>query len=271
MGDVMDSVNKEISIGGYHIFMGGVTQKGVDKVINQDAFLLGNNEERNSDKGSKRVSEIVESWLLNQLPRYAYLSDNIANILAKRLVEEWNASYEVDEISSYDTTVHMAVFYKGSIRPFLDGGSQEKEHRAGTENIASIVAMACALEKNCTQIDRNEKHLKNLEKIIISILRDAGLDFIQNGSENRIPGNISLSFADAEGEMLLHRLDLKKICLSTGSACDSVNTQISHVIEAIGVPAMYAEGTIRITLGKNNTESEAKIIAEALVDVLRKP
>lgn len=157
------------------------------------------------------------------------------------------------------------------IRPFLDGGSQEKEHRAGTENIASIVAMACALEKNCTQIDRNEKHLKNLEKIIISILRDAGLDFIQNGSENRIPGNISLSFADAEGEMLLHRLDLKKICLSTGSACDSVNTQISHVIEAIGVPAMYAEGTIRITLGKNNTESEAKIIAEALVDVLRKP
>lgn len=71
--------------------------------------------------------------------------------------------------------------------------------------------------------------------------------------------------------MLLHRLDLKKICLSTGSACDSVNTQISHVIEAIGVPAMYAEGTIRITLGKNNTESEAKIIAEALVDVLRKP
>lgn len=130
MGDVMDSVNKEISIGGYHIFMGGVTQKGVDKVINQDAFLLGNNEElnlayiivadglgscRNSDKGSKRVSEIVESWLLNQLPRYAYLSNNIANILAKRLVEEWNASYEVDEISSYDTTVHMAVFYKGSI------------------------------------------------------------------------------------------------------------------------------------------------------------
>ena len=68
--------------------------------------------------------------------------------------------------------------------------------------------------------------------------------------------------------MLLHRLDLKKICISTGSACDSVNTQISHVIDAIGVPDKYAEGTIRISLGKNNTESEAESIANALVDVL---
>ncbi len=129
--------------------------------------------------------------------------------------------------------------------------------------------MACALEKNCAQIDENEKHLKNLENIVITILRSAGLDFIRNGSDYRIPGNISLSFADAEGEMLLHRLDLKKICISTGSACDSVNTQISHVIDAIGVPDKYAEGTIRISLGKNNTESEAESIANALIDVLK--
>lgn len=155
------------------------------------------------------------------------------------------------------------------LRPFIDGGAQEKGHRAGTENIASIVAMACALEKNCAQIDENEKHLKNLENIVITILRSAGLDFIRNGSDYRIPGNISLSFADAEGEMLLHRLDLKKICISTGSACDSVNTQISHVIDAIGVPDKYAEGTIRISLGKNNTESEAESIANALIDVLK--
>ena len=68
--------------------------------------------------------------------------------------------------------------------------------------------------------------------------------------------------------MLLHRLDLKKICISTGSACDSVNTQISHVIKAIGVPGKYANGTIRISLGKDNNESDVNAIVDALVSVL---
>ena len=156
------------------------------------------------------------------------------------------------------------------ILPLLDGGAQEKGRRAGTENIASIVAMSCALEKNCKQLTENKKHLKQLENIVITELKKSGLDFILNGSENRIPGNVNISFADVEGEMLLHRLDLKQICISTGSACDSVNTQISHVIKSIGVPAKYAEGTIRISFGKNNTESEAEAIAKALMDVLGK-
>lgn len=156
------------------------------------------------------------------------------------------------------------------IRSFFDGGAQEQGHRAGTENIPAIVAMACALEKNCKQLVENEKHLNKLENIFITKLNDSGLDFIRNGGDRRIPGNVNISFADAEGEMLLHRLDLKNICISTGSACDSVNTQISHVISAIGVPLRYAEGTIRISFGKNNTESEAEEIADALVDVLKK-
>ena len=68
--------------------------------------------------------------------------------------------------------------------------------------------------------------------------------------------------------MLLHRLDLKGICISTGSACDSVNTQISHVIKAINVPAEYAEGTIRVTFGADNTEDEAVQIARELIKIL---
>lgn len=70
--------------------------------------------------------------------------------------------------------------------------------------------------------------------------------------------------------MLLHRLDLKGICISTGSACDSVNARLSHVIEAIHVPKEYAEGTIRISLGAENTEEETLVIADALIDILRK-
>ena len=69
--------------------------------------------------------------------------------------------------------------------------------------------------------------------------------------------------------MLLHRLDLKGICISTGSACDTVNTQVSHVIKAIHVPEEYAKGTIRITFGADNTEKEAIVIANALIDILK--
>lgn len=156
------------------------------------------------------------------------------------------------------------------IKPLLDGGSQEKGYRAGTENIASIVAMACALKNNCNRLAENTRHLKLLEEKIIRKLEKGSLDFIRNGSGNHIPGNINLSFAEVEGEMLLHRMDLRRICISTGSACDSGNTQVSHVIRAICVPERYAEGTIRISLGKYNTEAEAEKIADALIDVLRR-
>lgn len=69
--------------------------------------------------------------------------------------------------------------------------------------------------------------------------------------------------------MLLHRLDLKGICISTGSACDSVNTQVSHVIQAISVPEDYAAGTIRISFGRDNQESDAQDIADAIVSILK--
>jgi cysteine desulfurase len=69
--------------------------------------------------------------------------------------------------------------------------------------------------------------------------------------------------------MLLHRLDLKGICISTGSACDSVNTQISHVVRAINVPTEYAEGTVRISFGALNDEAESIEVAKAIIDVLK--
>ena len=90
----------------------------------------------------------------------------------------------------------------------------------------------------------------------------------RNGGSPHIPGNLSLSFKGFEGEMLLHRLDLMGIMVSTGSACDSKNTRISHVLRAIGVDEDYALGTIRISLGKDNTREEAKKIAGALIKIM---
>ena len=85
-----------------------------------------------------------------------------------------------------------------------------------------------------------------------------------------IPGNMSLSFRGSEGEMLLHRLDLMGISVSTGSACDSKNTQLSHVLKAIHTPSEYANGTIRISLGYENTDEEISYIAASLIKILQR-
>ena len=154
------------------------------------------------------------------------------------------------------------------LNSFMDGGAQEFGKRAGTENVALIVGMAVALENNCKKINEHRNHLLHLENVLLGELRQSDIDFIRNGSENHVPGNISLSFKNCEGEMILHRLDLKGICVSTGSACNSKETEISHVLEAMHVPYEYVRGTIRISLGKDNTEEEVRAIAAALKGIL---
>jgi cysteine desulfurase len=156
------------------------------------------------------------------------------------------------------------------ISQYLSGGSQEFGLRAGTENVASIVGMAVALKKNCDAIEENAKHIWQLEAKLIDCLTKSGLDFIRNGAVQHIPGNISLSFRGADGEALLHRLDLMGICVSTGAACDTVNTQVSHVIDSINLDKNYAKGTIRVSLGKENTLDDVDCIVDALKKILSK-
>ena len=141
--------------------------------------------------------------------------------------------------------------------------------RAGTENTAAIAAMAVALKNNCAYIEKNTKKLAEIEKAFLSVLDNSKMDYIRNGGENRVPGNISVSFNGFSGEMLLHRLDLMGICVSTGSACDSKQTQISHVLKAIDLPMNYAKGTIRVSFGKYNTVEEAEIIAKLIISIIK--
>lgn len=155
------------------------------------------------------------------------------------------------------------------IRPLADGGAQEFHMRAGTENIASIVGMAVALKKNCRTMQETSTKLQAMDHAFIDVLHEANVDFIRNGSVSKSPGIISVSIRNISGEMLLHRLDLKGISISTGSACDSVNTQVSHVIKAIGVPSAYAQGTIRISFGHDNQIEDAVEIAHAIAKILQ--
>ncbi len=154
------------------------------------------------------------------------------------------------------------------IASILDGGAQEHGMRAGTENVAGIVGMAVALKNNCEKLNENAAHIISLEKKLITALDESGIDYVRNGAHHHSPGNISLSFGHADAEMLLHRLDLLGICVSTGSACDSKNTQLSHVLKAINLEEKYALGTIRISLGKDNTEECVKRITDAIVKIL---
>ena len=156
------------------------------------------------------------------------------------------------------------------IASYASGGAQEFGMRAGTENIASIVGMAVALKKNCDNLAENIKHINSIENQLLDKLSSSGLNFVRNGSSQHIPGNISLSFENANGETLLHRLDLMGICVSTGAACDNVNTQTSHVLNAIGLKQEYAQGTIRVSLGIHNNNTETDVIVSALCSVLNK-
>ena len=155
------------------------------------------------------------------------------------------------------------------IEPYIDGGSQEYSMRAGTENIAAIVGMAYALQNNCKYINSNMLCMNELTEFIINKLgKNRNIDFVKNGGKNTLPGVISLSFNGTNGEAMLHRLDLRGICVSTGSACDSANTNISHVLQAIGLDERYSKGTIRISLGKYNTMEDADYIVNEIIKIV---
>lgn len=126
----MKQESNQIIIGDCQISIGGITEIGVDKQVNQDAYRIGVDAEKQlayiivadglgsckfSDQGSAKITDIIEKWILDKLPGYAFLSDNVANIMVKKIVAEWNASYDLNEIYDYDTTVDLAVFYRGSI------------------------------------------------------------------------------------------------------------------------------------------------------------
>lgn len=155
------------------------------------------------------------------------------------------------------------------IYSYFDGGLQESGIRAGTENIAGIVCMATALKNNCDNLQKNRKVILELEQGLLDRLAGTGIPFTRNGGANALPGLISLSFPGADGESILHRMDLMGISISTGSACNSRDTEISHVLKAIKLDETLAKGTIRISLGKYNTLDDVELIVDALKKILK--
>ena len=151
---------------------------------------------------------------------------------------------------------------------FMDGGAQERGHRAGTENVAGIVGMAAALKEACGSLDEKARHLSSLrDRVQEGLLRIPG-SRLNGGDEHRLPGTVNVSFEKVDGESLLFQLDLMGIAASSGSACASGSVDPSHVLLAIGVPYHMAHGSLRISLGRYNTAEEADRIVEAVTDAV---
>lgn len=153
-------------------------------------------------------------------------------------------------------------------KPLHYGGGQEKGRRSGTENPALAASMAKALENSVKELENNGRKLREIENIVIQELE--GMDFILNGGKNRLPGYLSLSFPDQDGERLLHIMDLYGVLISTGSACSGHSHQTSHVIKALQVPERYASGTIRISFGRNSTRDHAFYTVNMLKKALKR-
>ena len=134
---------------------------------------------------------------------------------------------------------------------------------SGAESFVRNVAYMLMISRMVNMVNDG-----NIENRLLDTLDSLGVSYVRNGSDCSLPGLISLSFAGKDGEAILHRVDLMGISISTGSACDSRRTEISHVLKALKLPTELAKGTIRISLGKNNTESEIDFIANAIAKVV---
>ncbi len=157
---------------------------------------------------------------------------------------------------------------------FIHGGSQERGKRAGTENIAGIVGMAEALSIAAHEMPYTRNRLIRLRNYFVERVRHEIPQSRLNGHPyKRLPGNVNFSFAGIDATALLVLLEEEGICASAGSACNTGQTRISHVIEAIRVPDAYAAGSVRFTMGRDTTKRDVDACVDALkrsVLILRK-
>lgn len=150
------------------------------------------------------------------------------------------------------------------------GGSQENRMRAGTENVPGIVGMGKAVSLGRRHMEEERRKLGQMQSFVMKEILRRIPDVRINGSvTDRLKGNVHVSFRDVEGQSLLILMDMEDICLSSGSACSTGEEGISHVLQGIGLPEEYARGSIRITMGPENTMEEMAHFIQRLESMVR--
>ena len=168
----------------------------------------------------------------------------------------------------------IGVLYirKGTrIEPLIQGGHHEKNRRAGTENVPAIVGLSKAIEIAKATMEKESMRLTNLRNRLCSGIGEK-IDYVRlNGHPGkRLPNTLNMSFEFVEGESMILSLDLKGIAVSTGSACTSGSLEPSHVLKAMRVDPAVAQGSIRFSLGKDNTEEDIDYVLEVLPEIVER-
>ena len=156
------------------------------------------------------------------------------------------------------------------VRKLQDGGEQESNMRAGTENVAEIVGLGKAIELIYNEFDNYNLKLKELRDYFINSVKNKFDEIKINGDMNkRLSGNANISFKGINGSELLFKLDNFGICASAGSACSTSNPEPSNVLTAIGLEKEYLDGTLRFSFGKDNTKEDVDYLISKLVEIIK--
>ncbi|MCD7822308.1 MAG: cysteine desulfurase NifS [Clostridiales bacterium] len=163
-----------------------------------------------------------------------------------------------------------ALYCRRGIRltNFIEGGAQERNRRAGTENMPGICGMAAALQEAVDHMEENAKRVASYRDQLIEGLSKIPCSRVNGDAKQRLPGNVNMCFEGIEGESLLLRLDLAGICASSGSACTSGSLDPSHVLLAIGLPKEIAHGSLRLSLDEVNTQEEVDYTLQQVPQVV---
>lgn len=166
-----------------------------------------------------------------------------------------------------------ALYIKKGVRitPLIHGGAQERNRRAGTENIPAIIGMAAAISLAMSELESENKRLSKLrDKLIDGILKTIPFTMLNGSKDRRVCNNCNVSFKFIEGESVLLLLDMVGVCASSGSACTSGSLDPSHVLLALGLPHEEAHGSLRLSLGLYTTDSDIEFLLEKLPPIVQK-
>ena len=274
---VLDSC-KELEKEGFEVTYISVNEKGVinleelKKAIRPTTILISIMFANNEIGTIQPIKEIGKIAKENKIYFHTDAVQAIGNL--KIDVQELNIdSLSLSGHKFYGPKGIGALYVRQGVnfQKYISGGHQERNKRAGTENVPGIVGLGNAIEIAYSTLDEHNKKIEKLRDYYETQVKEKIPYMKINGDTvNRLPGNSNISFRFIEGEGLLLNLDLKGICASSGSACTSGSLDPSHVLLAIGLPHEIAHGSLRISIGKNNTKEEIDYLVENLVEIVNR-
>ena len=251
---------------------GIVDPADVEKAITDRTALISVMHANNEIGSIEPIAEIGKIARAKGIP---FHTDAVATVGVIPVdVEELNVDLlSLSATPFYGPKGAAAIYVRKGVRiaPLLDGGIQEKGLRAGTENVMGIVGMGAAAEVASKEMNRWAEHTKRLrDRLIADIPKVVDEVVLVGHSTNRLPNNVSFNIKYIEGESMLLFLDMDGVKIASGSACISRSLKVSHVMLSMGIDAATAQGSLLVTLGKDNTDEDVDDFLKILPPIVQK-